>query len=48
MHQGQLYIAGRIKDLIILRGNNVYPQDIESAIEAEVEAVRKGAWRPLP
>ncbi|MDW0358490.1 amino acid adenylation domain-containing protein [Halomonas venusta] len=42
LHQGQLYIAGRIKDLIILRGNNVYPQDIESAIEAEVEAVRKG------
>ncbi|KTG24326.1 hypothetical protein AWR38_23130 [Idiomarina sp. WRN-38] len=42
LHEGQLYIAGRIKDLIILRGHNVYPQDIESAIEAEVEAVRKG------
>ncbi|WP_232471499.1 non-ribosomal peptide synthetase [Halomonas sp. N3-2A] len=42
LHQGQLYIAGRIKDLIILRGHNVYPQDIESAVEAEVEAVRKG------
>lgn len=42
LHQGQLYIAGRIKDLIILRGHNVYPQDIECAIEAEVEAVRKG------
>ncbi|MGP9685815.1 amino acid adenylation domain-containing protein [Halomonas sp. AOP25-F1-15] len=42
LHEGQLYIAGRIKDLIILRGHNVYPQDIESAVEAEVEAVRKG------
>ncbi|MCA8863807.1 MULTISPECIES: non-ribosomal peptide synthetase [unclassified Halomonas] len=42
LHEGQLYIAGRIKDLIILRGHNVYPQDIESAIEAEVDAVRKG------
>ena len=42
LHEGQLYIAGRIKDLIILRGHNVYPQDIESVIEAEVEAVRKG------
>ncbi|PAU75282.1 non-ribosomal peptide synthetase [Halomonas salipaludis] len=42
LHDGQLYIAGRIKDLIILRGHNVYPQDIECAIEAEVEAVRKG------
>ncbi|WP_168381005.1 non-ribosomal peptide synthetase [Modicisalibacter radicis] len=42
LHDGQLYVAGRIKDLIILRGHNVYPQDIECAIEAEVEAVRKG------
>ena len=42
LHEGQLYIAGRIKDLIILRGHNVYPQDIECAVEAEVEAVRKG------
>ncbi|AQU81373.1 hypothetical protein B2G49_01330 [Halomonas sp. 'Soap Lake  len=42
LHEGQLYIAGRIKDLIILRGHNVYPQDIECAIEVEVEAVRKG------
>ncbi|MFG6175959.1 amino acid adenylation domain-containing protein [Halomonas sp. THAF12] len=42
LHDGQLYIAGRIKDVIILRGHNLYPQDIEAAIEAEVEAVRKG------
>ncbi|MGC4060234.1 MAG: amino acid adenylation domain-containing protein [Aquabacterium sp.] len=42
LHEGRLYVAGRRKDLIILRGHNVYPQDIERAIEAEVEAVRKG------
>ncbi len=41
-HGGQLYITGRIKDLIIVRGQNIYPQDIERAIEAEVDAVRKG------
>ncbi|WP_343731863.1 amino acid adenylation domain-containing protein [Duganella sp.] len=41
-HGQQLYIAGRIKDVIILRGQNLYPQDIERAIESEVEAVRKG------
>jgi acyl-CoA synthetase (AMP-forming)/AMP-acid ligase II len=28
-HDGQLYITGRIKDLIIIRGRNHYPQDIE-------------------
>lgn len=38
----QLYITGRQKDLIILRGHNVYPQDIEQAIEIRTEAVRKG------
>ncbi|TJZ72934.1 non-ribosomal peptide synthetase [Chitiniphilus eburneus] len=42
LHDGQLYITGRVKDLIIVRGHNLYPQDIERAIEAEVEAVRKG------
>jgi len=41
-HDGQLYVTGRIKDLIIVRGHNIYPQDIERVIEAEVEAVRKG------
>jgi len=41
-HDGQLFITGRIKDLIVLRGRNVYPQDLEQAIEAEVDAVRKG------
>ncbi len=42
LHGGQLVVTGRTKDLIILRGHNVYPQDVERAIEAEVEAVRKG------
>ncbi|WP_431111394.1 amino acid adenylation domain-containing protein [Variovorax paradoxus] len=41
MHEGQLYVTGRIKDLIIVRGHNIYPQDIERIIEAEVDAVRK-------
>jgi acyl-CoA synthetase (AMP-forming)/AMP-acid ligase II len=32
--QGELYITGRIKDLIIIRGQNLYPQDIERTLEA--------------
>ena len=39
---GQLHVAGRIKDMIIVRGHNLYPQDLERAVESEVEAVRKG------
>jgi amino acid adenylation domain-containing protein len=42
VHAGQLYIAGRRKDLIIVRGQNVYPQDVEQVVEEEVEAARKG------
>jgi len=28
-HEGELYITGRIKELIIVRGRNIYPYDIE-------------------
>jgi acyl-CoA synthetase (AMP-forming)/AMP-acid ligase II len=43
LHDGQLYIAGRIKDLIIIDGNNHYPQDIELTVENAHPAIRKGA-----
>src|SRR6202142_4430282 len=32
-HDGELFVCGRIKDMIILRGQNYYPQDIENAVE---------------
>ncbi len=38
---GDLYICGRIKDLIIIRGANHYPQDIEWSV-ADIEGVRRG------
>lgn len=41
MHGGQLYICGREKDLIIIRGRNYYPQDVEAVVEDE-PTVRKG------
>jgi fatty-acyl-CoA synthase len=37
---GQIYVCGRIKDLIIIRGANFHPQDIEWAV-ADVEGVRR-------
>jgi acyl-CoA synthetase (AMP-forming)/AMP-acid ligase II/alpha-ketoglutarate-dependent taurine dioxygenase len=39
---GYLFITGRRKDVIIIRGQNRYPQDIEQAVERGVAAVRKG------
>jgi amino acid adenylation domain-containing protein/non-ribosomal peptide synthase protein (TIGR01720 family) len=33
LHEGQLYIAGRRKDIFIINGQNIYPQDIEFIIE---------------
>ncbi|MFT5756394.1 MAG: amino acid adenylation domain-containing protein [Alteromonadaceae bacterium] len=38
----QLFIVGRAKDLIISRGRNLYPQDLEKSIENEFEHARKG------
>ncbi len=38
---GELYITGRAKDLILINGRNVWPQDIEWALEA-LPALRRG------
>jgi len=39
LDNGRLYITGRIKDLIIIRGRNFYPQDIEQALTGEIPAL---------
>ncbi|MGK3992297.1 non-ribosomal peptide synthase/polyketide synthase [Sorangium sp. So ce1024] len=39
---GELFVTGRSKDLIILRGRNHYPQDIELTVERCHPAVRQG------
>jgi len=31
--EGNVYICGRRKDLIIIRGRNIYPQDVEKTVE---------------
>jgi acyl carrier protein len=33
LYGGELYVTGRIKDVIIIRGRNHYPQDIERTVE---------------
>ncbi|MET9758085.1 fatty acyl-AMP ligase [Streptomyces sp. NPDC006372] len=41
MYDKQLYITGRIKDLVIIDGTNHYPQDIEQTVESAHPAVRR-------
>ena len=41
--EGRLFVTGRMKDLIIIRGQNYYPQDIESTVEQSHAAVAGGA-----
>lgn len=33
LHEGELYVTGRIKEIIIVRGRCLYPQDLEVAVE---------------
>ena len=42
VHGGELYVTGRVKDLIIIRGLNHYPQDIEQTAEQSHRALRAG------
>ncbi|MBP2645994.1 MAG: Long-chain-fatty-acid--CoA ligase [Firmicutes bacterium] len=42
MHDGELFVTGRLKDLIIIRGANHYPQDIELTVEECHKAIRPG------
>lgn len=41
LQEGHLFITGRIKDLLIFDGRNVYPQDIELALAPLVPRVRE-------
>jgi acyl-coenzyme A synthetase/AMP-(fatty) acid ligase/acyl carrier protein len=41
-HDGELFVTGRLKDLIIIRGRNYYPQDLELTAEACHDALRPG------
>ncbi len=40
---GELFVTGRLKDLIIIRGRNHYPQDIELSVEKASSMVRAGS-----
>ncbi len=42
IESGELFVSGRLKDLIIIRGRNYYPHDLEYAVEAATDALNPG------
>lgn len=42
LYEGELFVCGRSKDLIIVRGVNCYPSDIEAVVERTAAHVRSG------
>jgi 8-amino-7-oxononanoate synthase/acyl carrier protein len=43
LQDGEIYVTGRLKDLIIVRGVNRYPQDIEMTVERASERIASQA-----
>ena len=42
LHEDQLYLTGRLKDLIVVDGRNFYAHDLEATVERAHPAVRRG------
>lgn len=42
LYEGELFVCGRTKDLIIVRGVNCYPADIEAIAERSAPEIRHG------
>ncbi|XXY46504.1 alpha/beta fold hydrolase [Sorangium sp. So ce269] len=47
VHDGELFVCGRLKDLIVIRGLNHYPQDIEATVAEAHRLVRPGCAAAL-
>ena len=45
---GQLYVTGRVKDMLIIRGRNLYPQDLEDCVQDAVPELRRGCGAAFP
>jgi acyl-CoA synthetase (AMP-forming)/AMP-acid ligase II/alkylation response protein AidB-like acyl-CoA dehydrogenase/acyl carrier protein len=43
VHAGELYVTGRLKDVLIIRGQNHYPQDIEQTVAQSHPVLGLGA-----
>ncbi|MFC5475891.1 fatty acyl-AMP ligase [Paraherbaspirillum soli] len=43
LHGGELYVTGRFKEMLIVHGRNLYPQDIEHEVRAQHAELSTGA-----
>lgn len=43
MHEGELFVTGRLKDTIVIHGRNHYPHDIELTVEKSHDALSAGS-----
>jgi acyl-CoA synthetase (AMP-forming)/AMP-acid ligase II len=41
-HDGELFITGRVKDVIIVNGRNFHPEDLENSLRERTAAIRPG------
>ncbi len=42
LHQGELFISGRLKEVVIIGGRNIYPVDIEDSVQLISAVLRAG------
>ena len=43
LREGELFVCGRLKDMVILRGENYYSEDLEAAVESSSEKIQLGS-----
>lgn len=48
VHGGELFITGRLKDLIVVKGRNHYPQDLEATVEGSHPLLRPASAAAFP
>ena len=48
IQRGELFVTGRVKDLIIVNARNIYPQDVEATVGRAAPAVRRSVAFSVP
>ncbi|GAA3134867.1 fatty acyl-AMP ligase [Streptomyces rectiviolaceus] len=43
LHEGELYVTGRLKEMVLVNGRNIYPHDVEAAVRKAAPVLGTGA-----